>query len=63
MNSKETFEVEYGFDFFGITGWMCDGWCGETAEEAVAEYLIHNGRDPHDFSKNQIVDITPPGRR
>ena len=41
--SREIFEVLYPVDFFGMKGYSCDGWAGETKEEAVMESLLRAG--------------------
>jgi hypothetical protein len=59
QDNEETFEVQFGSEWApGVIGWTCDGWSGETAQEAVSEFLIHNGRDAGEYRRSQIVDRT-----
>lgn len=48
-------------DWNGRSGWACDGWAGETPEEAVMEMCLRDAHGDDGIASDRFAHITIVG--
>ncbi|MFZ5699701.1 MAG: hypothetical protein ACOY9J_13500 [Pseudomonadota bacterium] len=57
MTLTKEIQVVRPCDWYGVQGWCCDGWAGETKEEAVMEMCIRDAEGDIGAASDRFQNI------